>query len=103
VGRQPHDSGALTDAFVAKVVLGPSTTVALLKRLLMDCALKRIFGFSIWLFCSSPPAYDIHPFYCKRELNRIYFFRPALVNLFFVDMPGQQLLNGFQRVFLGQF
>lgn len=25
----------------------------------------------------------------KRELNPIYFFRPALVNLYFVDLPGQ--------------
>jgi Transposase domain (DUF772) len=48
VGRPPHDSGALADAFVAKVVLELSTTVALLERMLMDCALKRICGFSIW-------------------------------------------------------
>jgi hypothetical protein len=40
---------------------------------------------------------------CKRGLNYVYFFRPALVNLFLVDIPGQQLLSDVQgafRVFL---
>jgi hypothetical protein len=48
VGRRPHDRGALASAFVAKAVLGLSTTVALIERLSMDRALKRICGFSMW-------------------------------------------------------
>ncbi|WP_293703009.1 hypothetical protein, partial [Thiolapillus sp.] len=32
----------------------------------------------------------------KRDLNPIYLFRPAIVNLFLVDMPWQQLFDLFQ-------
>ena len=48
VGRPPHDRGALANAFVAKAVLGLSTTTALIERLQMDRALKRLCGFSLW-------------------------------------------------------
>lgn len=48
VGRPPHDRGALANAFVAKAVLGLNTTTALIERLQMDRALKRICGFSMW-------------------------------------------------------
>ena len=48
VGRPPQDRGALATAFVAKAVLGLSTTTALIERLQMDRALKRICGFSLW-------------------------------------------------------
>jgi len=48
VGRPPHDRGALANAFVAKVVLGLSTTVALIERLSIDRALRRICGFPMW-------------------------------------------------------
>lgn len=48
VGRPPHDHGALASAFVAKAVLGLSTTAALIERLQIDRALKRIFGFPMW-------------------------------------------------------
>lgn len=48
VGRRPHDRGALANAFVAKAVLGLSTTTALIERLRIDRALKRICGFPVW-------------------------------------------------------
>ena len=48
VGRSPHDRGALANAFVAKTVLGLSTTAALIERLQIDRALKRICGFPMW-------------------------------------------------------
>lgn len=47
-GRPEHDRGMLANAFVAKAVLGISTTTGLIERLAMDRALKRICGFSIW-------------------------------------------------------
>ena len=40
---------------------------------------------------------------CKRDLNPIYLFRPAIVNLFLVDMPWQQLFDLFQGLRPGQF
>ena len=45
MGRKPHDRGALANAFVAKAVLGLSTTRALIERLWMDRTLKRLCGF----------------------------------------------------------
>jgi Transposase DDE domain/Transposase domain (DUF772) len=49
VGCPPHDrGGALANAFVAKTVLGLSTTVGLLERLQMDRALRRLCGFPLW-------------------------------------------------------
>jgi hypothetical protein len=48
VGRRPHDRGALANAFVAKAVLGLGTTTALIERLRIDRALKRICGFAVW-------------------------------------------------------
>ena len=48
VGRPSHDRGPLANAFVAKAVLGLSTTAALIERLQMDRALKRICGFPMW-------------------------------------------------------
>lgn len=39
----------------------------------------------------------------KRDLNPIYLFRPAIVNLFLVDMPWQQLFDLFQGLRPGQF
>lgn len=47
-GRRPHDRGALANAFVAKAVLGLPTTAALIERLRIDRALKRICGFPMW-------------------------------------------------------
>ena len=47
-GRPEHDRGMLANAFVAKAVLGISTTAGLIERLTMDRALKRICGFSLW-------------------------------------------------------
>jgi hypothetical protein len=48
VGRPPADRSALANGFVAKAVLGLSTTVALIERLTIDRALRRICGFSRW-------------------------------------------------------
>lgn len=48
MGRKPHDRSALANAFVAKAVLGLTTTRALIERLTMDRALKRLCGFSMW-------------------------------------------------------
>lgn len=48
VGRPPADRSALANGFVAKAVLGLTTTVALIERLTIDRALRRICGFSRW-------------------------------------------------------
>jgi len=45
VGRPPHERAWLANAFVAKTVLGLTTTVALIDRLSVDRSLKRICGF----------------------------------------------------------
>jgi hypothetical protein len=47
-GRPEHDRGMLSSAFVAKAVLGISTTAGLIERLAIDRALRRICGFSMW-------------------------------------------------------
>lgn len=47
-GRPPHDRAALASAYVAKSVLGLTTTSGLIERLTVDRALKRICGFSMW-------------------------------------------------------
>ena len=46
VGRHPHERAWLANAFVAKAVLGLTTTVGLIERLTIDRALRRICGFS---------------------------------------------------------
>jgi hypothetical protein len=48
IGRRPHDRAALASAFVAKAVLGLKTTAALIERLSIDRALRRICGFEMW-------------------------------------------------------
>ena len=45
-GRPPHERAWLANAFVAKSVLGMTTTRGLLERLMIDRALRRICGFS---------------------------------------------------------
>ena len=47
IGRPPHERAWLANAFVAKAVLGLTTTAALIERLSMDRALRRICGFPI--------------------------------------------------------
>lgn len=47
VGRPPHERAWLANAFVAKAVLGVSTTVGLIERLTVDRALRRICGFTM--------------------------------------------------------
>jgi Transposase DDE domain/Transposase domain (DUF772) len=44
VGRHPYERAWLANAFVAKAVLGLATTVALIERLTIDRALRRICG-----------------------------------------------------------
>ena len=48
IGRSSKDRCALANGFVAKAVLGLTTTVALIDRLTVDHALRRICGFSRW-------------------------------------------------------
>jgi hypothetical protein len=45
VGRHPHERAWLANAFVAKAVLGLAKTAALIERLSIDRALRRICGF----------------------------------------------------------
>lgn len=47
VGRPPHERAWLANAFVAKAVLGLTTTVGLIERLTIDRALRRICGFPL--------------------------------------------------------
>ena len=46
-GRPPHERAWLANAFVAKVVLGLTTTAGLIERLKADRALRRICGFAL--------------------------------------------------------
>ena len=46
-GRPPHERSWLANAFVAKSVLGLTTTRGLIERLTIDRALRRICGFSL--------------------------------------------------------
>ena len=48
IGRPPRDRAALASAYVAKAVLGLTTTTGLIERLTVDRVLKRICGFSLW-------------------------------------------------------
>ena len=47
VGRPPFERAWLSNAFVAKAVLGLTTTVGLIERLMIDRALRRICGFPL--------------------------------------------------------
>lgn len=47
VGRPPHERAWLANAFVAKTVLGLTTTAGLIERLTIDRALRRICGFPL--------------------------------------------------------
>ena len=49
LGRPPKDRGAPASAFVAKAILGLLTTVALIERLTLHRALRRICGFPRWV------------------------------------------------------
>lgn len=48
IGRPPCERAWLANAFVAKAVLGLTTTSALIERLTIDRALRRICGFPLW-------------------------------------------------------
>jgi hypothetical protein len=47
IGRPPHERAWLANAFVAKAVLGLTATAALIERLSIDRALRRICGFPL--------------------------------------------------------
>ena len=47
VGRPPHERDWLANAFVAKTVLGLASTAALIERLTIDRAARRVCGFSL--------------------------------------------------------
>ncbi len=47
VGRPPHERAWLANAFVAKSVIGITTTTGLIERLAIDRALRRICGFPL--------------------------------------------------------
>ncbi len=47
LGRPPPELAWMANAFVAKAVLGLTTTVALIERLSIDRALRRICGFAM--------------------------------------------------------
>lgn len=47
VGRPPHERAWLANAFVAKSVLGLTTTAGLIERLMVDRPLRRICGFPL--------------------------------------------------------
>lgn len=53
VGRPPCERAWLANAFVAKAVLGLTTTAALIERLTIDRALRRICGFAL---CTKLPS-----------------------------------------------
>ena len=53
VGRPPFERAWLANAFVAKAVLGLTTTVGLIERLTIDRALRRICGFPL---CKTLPS-----------------------------------------------
>lgn len=46
-GRPPHERAWLANAFVAKTVIGITTTTGLIERLTIDRALRRICGFPL--------------------------------------------------------
>ncbi len=48
IGRPPADRSALANGFAAKAVLGLTTAVAVVERLTIDRALRRLCGFSRW-------------------------------------------------------
>lgn len=47
VGRPPHERAWLANGFVAKAVLGLTSTAGLIERLTIDRALRRICGFAL--------------------------------------------------------
>ncbi|MCP5303769.1 MAG: transposase, partial [Pseudomonadales bacterium] len=58
IGRPPHDRGMLANAFVAKSVLGLTTTAALIERLQIDRTLRRICGFPMWKRLPAPSCFS---------------------------------------------
>jgi len=91
-GRPEHDRGMLANSFVAKAVLGISTTAGLIERLAMDRALKRICGFSMWRKLPSEATFSrAFAEFAKAELaERTH---AALVK----EMLGEQLIGHISR------
>ena len=76
VGRPPHERAWLANAFVAIAMLGLATTAALIERLTIDRALRRICGFPM----------------CKKLPSEATFSRAF--EAFIQQDQGQQALRG---------
>jgi len=92
VGRPPHERAWLVNAFVAKSVLGISTTVGLRERLSMDRALRRICGFSMYKVLPSAATFSraFAEFAQDRLVERVH---EALIQ----TMLGEQLIGHISR------
>ncbi|WP_419607102.1 AI-2E family transporter [Thiolapillus sp.] len=64
---------------------------------------KTFASIALFIYCSVVAFLTENWFKRKRDLTPIYLFRPAIVNLFLVDMPWQQLFDLFQGLRPGQF
>jgi hypothetical protein len=91
-GRPAHDRGMFASAFVAKAVLGISTTAGLIERLIMDRALKRICGFSMWSKLPSEATFS-RAFAEFAEAGLAERTHAALVK----EMLGEQLIGHISR------
>lgn len=91
-GRPEYDRGMLASAFVAKAVLGISTTAGLIERLAMDRALRRICGFSLWRRLPSEATFS-RAFAEYAEAGLAERTHAALVK----EMLGEQLIGHISR------
>jgi transposase len=72
VGRPRQDRAALLRAFIAKAVLGLSTTCALIDRLRVDIVLRRICGFNGKLPCAATFSNAFAEFAASNILSSIH-------------------------------
>lgn len=91
-GRPEYDRGMLANAFVAKAVLGISTTAGLIERLSIDRALRRICGFSMWRCLPSEATFS-RAFAEFAEAGLAERTHTALVK----ETLGQQLIGHISR------
>lgn len=92
LGRKPHERAWLANAFVAKAVLGLTCTAALIERLQMDRALRRICGFGPWRRLPSRATFSraFDEFAKARLAERVH---EALID----EHLGEQLLGHLSR------
>ncbi len=91
-GRPEHDRKMLASAFVAKAVLGISTTSGLIERLAIDRALRRICGFSMWKQLPSEATFS-RAFAEFAEAGLAERTHAALIK----EMLGEQLIGHISR------